>query len=215
MEHTKIAADELSYRPRQPPAITIRVLGKMLRMLARMGLHIKPFLVVREGEDRDDDMAELTDFVHGFVDSSEIPELVRLQPGTDPEKLRRWFGAGRLCFGVWDGPRLIAKMWCDLDEFNFPPNRRMLNPREAYLFAAYTDPAYRGRGLAPAMRVACYRALHEKGRSVFYSYTDFCNIPARRFKKKLGALDEALRVHMRLGKGRGKTLTLRTFNCRV
>ena len=212
METSKLADSLAPHRPRQLRAAGISVVRGALRGLARFGLHIELFLVVREGEAGKDEIVQPKDFTHGFIGSSDIAALVRLQPGTDPEKLRQWFEAGKLCFGVWDGPRLIAKMWCDLDEFNFLPNRRALGPREAYLFAAYTDPTYRGRGLAPAMRLACYSALREKGRSVFYSYTDFCNIPARRFKRKLGSRDEALRMHIRLGNGPGRSLTLRRFD---
>ena len=102
-------------------------------------------------------------------------------------------------------------MWCDLDEFSHPPNYRKLANDEVYLFAAFADPKYRGQGLAPLMRTAGYAALREMGRNKFYSYTDFFNTAARRFKAKLGARDEALRVHLVLFEKWSRTLTLRRY----
>ncbi len=54
----------------------------------------------------------------------------------------------------------------------------------------------------------------DRRRSIFYSHTHYFNLAARRFKAKLGATDEALRVHVRLGSGAGKTLTLRRLGRR-
>jgi len=192
-----------------------RLAGAALWRLSKVGIHIEPFLVVREGAVRSESVATPPDLTCGFIGADAIPELVEFEPGTDAARLEEWFRSGKLCFGVRQGSRIVAKMWCDLNEFNYPPNRHALTEREAYLFNAYADPAYRGQGLAPYMRAACYEALRERGRSVFYSYTRFFNLAARRFKAKLGATDEALRVHVRLGGGTGKTLTLRRHSGRV
>ena len=61
------------------------------------------------------------------------------------------------------------------------------------------------------MRAAGYSALREMGRNKFYSYTDFFNTAARRFKLKLGARNEARRVHLELFGKWSKTLTLRQY----
>ena len=186
-----------------------KILHGLLRRLSRLGLHIELFFVVREGEAGGVSTMVLPRLTCGFLRADDIPELIRLEPDAVPADLREWFGTGRLCFGVKDNQRLIAKMWCDLREFSFPPNRGVLEQHEAYLFAAYADPEYRGQGLASHMRNACYQALRERGKSTFYSYTDFFNVAARRFKSNIGAKDEALRMHIRLGKRAGITLTLR------
>ena len=88
-------------------------------------------------------------------------------------------------------------MWCDLDEFYHPTRDEKLERDQAYLLVAYVDPDYRGQGLAPQMRAAGYDALRELGRHRFYSYSRFFNAAARRFKEKLGAREEGLRIHFR------------------
>ena len=186
-----------------------RLLPGILRRLRQAGVRIEPFVTVREGVVHLE-LPDAPDTYHfGFLTSADTEDLLSLEAGASHDEITRWFGDGKLCYGVRDGSRLIAKMWCDLDEFSYPPNYRRLEPDEVYLFAAYTDPAHRGDGLAPLMRAEGYAALRKKGRSRFYSYTDYFNTPARRFKAKLGAREELLRLHIDvLGKW-SKTVTLK------
>jgi len=79
------------------------------------------------------------------------------------------------------------------------------------LFGAYTDPSYRGQNLAPLMRLNCYAALRAIGRDTIFSYTDYSNTVARRFKQKLGAVDESLRVHVTAFNRFSRTFTLRKY----
>ena len=188
-----------------------RIVRGLLQRLKKVGIRIEPFLTVREGEG----CAAPTDipdhFRLGFLGIDDIDELLRLEPALNRRKLTRWFEKGILCFGIWDEANLVAKMWCDPNEFNYPPNYRKLDDDEVYLFAAFSDPEYRGQGLAPLMRGAGYAALRDKGKSRFYSYTEFFNTPARRFKEKLGARNELLRLHIGLFGKWSKTLTLRRY----
>ena len=184
----------------------------ILYRLRRVGIKIDPFLTVREG-DCSLNLDHLTNaFSLGFLSATSIEELVQLEPGSRRDEITDWFREGKLCFGVRDGSRLVAKMWCDLEAFHFPPNYRELEDDEAYLFAAYAAPEYRGQSLAPIMRSACCAALREMGRSRFYSYTEYFNYPARRFKEKLGARNEALRIHVDLFGRWSITLTLRRYS---
>ena len=186
----------------------------LLRRMTRVGIRIDPFTTVCEGETPVELAQPSSDYSFGFLTTANTEDLIRLEPGTDREKLNAWFQAGKLCFGVWDDSRLIGKMWCDLDEFNYPPNYRELASDEVYLYAAFTDPEYRGEGLAPLMRAAGYASLRELGYRRFYSYTDYFNTAARRFKAKLGAREECLRIHIDLFDTWSKTLTLRRY-CRT
>ena len=120
-------------------------------------------------------------------------------------------GRGVLCYAVKDRGKIIAFMWCDSKEFNFPPNHRLLDEGEVYLFAAYTDPAYRNRNLATYMRTRCYEALRDRGFSRFCSYTNYFNMPARQFKLKVGAINELLRIHIGLFGRIDKTWTVRRY----
>jgi len=169
------------------------------------------FITVREGE-TPVVIAQPPEAFHlAFLTAEDVEDLIRLEPGTDRQQLIAWFREGKLCYGVWDKSRLIAKMWFDLDTFNYPPNYRRLAADEVYLYAAFADPDYRGQGLAPLMRAAGYSSLREMDRSKFYSYTDFFNTAARHFKVKLGARDEALRLHLELFGKWSKTFTLRRY----
>lgn len=50
------------------------------------------------------------DYDCGFVSAMDIEELYRLDPENDRQKLAKWFQEGKLCFGIRDNGRLIAKM---------------------------------------------------------------------------------------------------------
>lgn len=188
-----------------------RVVPGILRRLRRIGVVVEPFLVVREGEQAVDPDLSKTDYDFGFLTEADIDELIRLEPNPTCETVREWFREGKLCFGVKDGPRVLAKMWCDIKSFNYPPNFRELAGDEVYLYAAYADPAYRGRNLVPMMRDACYASLRQMGRVKFLSYTEYYNYAARRFKAKLGARDEVLRLHLGLFGLWSKTMTLKHY----
>lgn len=169
------------------------------------------FLTVREGETPVDIAQPQDAFTSAFLTVADVDDLIRLEPDSDRQKLIDWFQEGKLCYGIWDQSRLIAKMWCDLDEFNYPLNYRRLGADEAYLYAAFADPDYRGQSLAPLMRAKGYESLRKLGRNKFYSYTDFFNTAARRFKLKLGARNQALRMHLELFGKWSKTFTLRRY----
>ncbi len=179
--------------------------------MRKLGVRIEPFLVVREAEKPVDVPAAPETFRFGYLHANDVDDLLRLEPGADREELITWFSAGKRCYGVWDGSQLIAKMWCDLNEFSYPPNFRKLDNDEAYMYAAFTDPEFRGMSLAPLMRARCYDSLRAMGRNRLYSYTDYFNTPARRFKQKLGARNECLRLHLQLFGKWSSTITLRKY----
>lgn len=191
--------------------VRIRVFPAILRRLGRMGMRLEPFFTVREGEFQQPLKTADSDFRFSFVDEDEFETVVEFERTVDRQTLRSWLDEGRRCFAVWDGPRMVASMWCDFQEYSFAPNYRLLDVDEVYLFAAYAHPDYRGHNIAPQMRLRCYEALREMGKSRFYSYTDYFNVAARRFKEKLGARNELLRLHIRLVDRWSRTFTLRQY----
>ena len=94
---------------------------------------------------------------------------------------------GHLCFGLLKEDKLVAYMWCDLKEFSHSPCRYILKKNEAYLYDAQVAPEYRGKSLAPYLRNQFYSALKQYSKDTYFSYSDYANSPAIRFKKKLGA----------------------------
>lgn len=185
------------------------ILAAFLRAMSWIGVRVDLLVIVREGETPIDVSQPPDDYIYDFISVADIEELYRLDPENDRETLATWFQQGKLCFGIRDNKRLIAKMWCDLNEFYHPTHPHMLSADEAYLFLAYVDPDYRGQNLAPKMRAASYAALSGMGRSRFYSYSRYFNSAARRFKTKLGAREEGLRLHFRLFSKWSKSLTFR------
>lgn len=184
----------------------------LARQLGRVGIGIDVFLVTAEGAAPAGAPISVDErFSAGWAGPEDVDELVRVEPGTPAALCEQRLRTGFLCFAVKDGRRIVAKMWCDLKECNDPVYRRYLGPREAYLFNAYTDPAMRGRNLAPYMRQQCYAALQAIGRDRVFSCTDYTNWPARRFKAKLGAVDERLCVAVSLFGRDLPTLTLRRY----
>ena len=183
-----------------------------MRRMRWFGIRLELFITVREGETPVEIAQPPDTFRFAFLSAADIDDLMRLEPTIDRQQLTTWFQEGKLCFGVWDQARLIANMWCDLDEFNYPPSYRKLAADEVYLYAAFADSDYRGQSLAPLMRAKSYASLREMGRSRFCSYTDYFNTAARRFKHKLGAREEALRMHFELFGKWSKTVTLRRYD---
>jgi GNAT superfamily N-acetyltransferase len=98
------------------------------------------------------------------------------------------------CYGVKIAGQIAAFTWVDLKEFGMSCSRSLLKKHEAYLFDAYTLPAFRGKGLAPLVRFYAYEQLEKMGKKTLYSITDFFNVPSMRFKAKLGARTIEMRL---------------------
>ena len=160
--------------------------------MTRLGIWAQLFLVVREGalertpEEPDPALSP------GWIDSEDIEQVHGLEPWRGREQVESWFGEGQRVFGVKDGERLVGRTVCNLETFSMNGLVRPLEQDEVYLHSACVHPDYRGRNIAPLMRGACYRALRKDGYRRFYSVTKYLNTPARRFKQKLGAVEEAL-----------------------
>jgi GNAT superfamily N-acetyltransferase len=174
-----------------------------------VGIEVAPFYLVREGGPAPQAPAGGDRFEVVALTQSEIPQILQLDPSESQQLTADRFRAGNLCFGLRDGAQLVAKMWCDLTYLNHDPIRRRLAPHEGYLFAAYTNPAYRGHDLAPRLRLVCYEELKKVGRTSLISHTVYWNSASRRFKAKLGAVEEALYLHIGLFGKWSKTWKLR------
>lgn len=168
----------------------------LIRVMRLFGVNMDLLVKVREGESISG-RSEYKDRFHSrWLDRADLPDLVKLEPDADASQLEAWFREGKLCFGIWEDHRLIAKMWCDLDELYHPDQPIKLADDEVYLLLAFVDTDYRGHGLASRMRAEGFDWLRQQGRTRFYSYSRYFNSAARRFKAKLGAREEALLVHI-------------------
>jgi GNAT superfamily N-acetyltransferase len=186
-----------------------RIAAALLYRLWQLGIRLRPLIETRE-DARPLPPAPTPQQEFAFVQPTEadIEELVALGSESNREEMLQWLRGGKLCFGLRDGANLVANMWCDLDEVNFAPVWRKLAGDEAYLFAAYTDPRYRGHDLATRLRRVSYAELRARGRTRLCSYSELFNPAARRFKLKLGAVEERLCVNIDLFGRWSRTLTV-------
>lgn len=192
-----------------------RIARWLIKKIARVGITIHVVLVTREGRfPSAERMTVDSRFTLGFAGVEDIPELVRVEPDTDPLVCAQRLRDGLLCFAIKHDGRILAKMWCDLKVCNDPVCYRPLAHREAYLFSAYTDPALRGQNLAPYLRQQFYAALRAQGRDSIFSCTDYFNIAARRFKQKIGAEDEALYINVAVMGRFSRRFTLKRYQLR-
>ncbi|MBE7420193.1 MAG: GNAT family N-acetyltransferase [Ideonella sp.] len=189
-----------------------RIVRRLVSLAARLGIEAELFFVTAEGVMPAGEPIRIDSrYSAGWAGPDDIPELVRVEPGTPAALCAERLRSGLRCFAIKDGARIVAKMWCEMDECRDPGWRRRLDDDEAYLFNAYTDPSLRGQNLAPSMRQQCYAALRAIGRTRVFSCTDYTNTAARRFKRKLGAIDEVLCLRLSRAGGAGRTWVLRRW----
>ena len=180
---------------------------KLLEMLERAGLLIEPYYFYEEQMSFHTPIpvnlrGEEYDFCEATLEDVDELAAINLNRDTRAEILNE-FREGRRCYALRLDGRIIASSWCDLNEIHFPSCRRILDEDEAYIYRTEVLYSYRGRDVASHLRTMIYTLLASGGRKFLYSYTDFFNRPAVRFKKKIGArvLFFGLSVRMR-GLGR-------------
>jgi hypothetical protein len=176
---------------------------ELLDRLARSGFVVYPYIVFKEFADsrfsRPPELPTLTTRRLHEEDAAQISAIsVRPQ---DAEKIGERFRHGNIGVGAFDGDKLIAYTWCNLNHFGGigqKSPRRSLADDEAYLYDAFTLPAYRGHALVPHLRTELYKILETEGRIHVYSVSLWFNRSARRFKAKLGASAVEARLSVNL-----------------
>jgi len=162
-----------------------------LDRLAMAGIRMIPFYLVEERLSEE----VAPDFEKGFeayeilpLGPEEMETIARVQKyGHTREELLERLQRANQCLGVKQDGVLAAFTWADLSECSSDWWRFPLTEDEAYLFDAYTLEEFRGKGLAPYMRYACYKALNQMGRDRIYSVSEVFNAPSLRFKERLRA----------------------------
>ncbi len=186
-------------KTKQSPKSALSSLGESVQSVLReVHVTFNPYYVYLEGLA---DEPELK-FQEGFADYSiehltagDMKTIAGI-PGRRvglAELLKR-VDNGQVCLGIKHLDELVSFTWYDVNQSNIKGRIVPLKQNEAYLFDAYTLDAYRGKGLAPYMRYRVYRELAELGKTRLYSFTDYFNSPAIRFKQKLNAKLLQLRV---------------------
>ncbi|MFW6194323.1 MAG: GNAT family N-acetyltransferase [Halobacteriota archaeon] len=166
-----------------------------IHLLEKIGIRIFLFYVISEGP---------------FKEPRPVPgvetrllereELKHLPEVPKEEELERRLHNGDKCFAAIMNNKIMGSTWVDTKMCNFD-NLFRLEEGEAYLYNAYTHPEARKMGIAAYLRYKCYKELQKEGFRRFFSITEKQNIPAIRFKEKLGAkiIGSGLRITI-LGK---------------
>ena len=192
--------------------------SQLLRSLydiSKMLIEVILFYIVREGRSEKDGLdikpkIDPCDVV--FLKPSDLkvistnPEV----PQTEDDLLKR-LSEGCLCIGIKHHDEIAAYMWCNLRECNSMLIKFDLRGDEAYLMDARTFSSYRGKNLAPHLRVELYKHLRKMGRTKFISITLYFNISAQRFKKKLNAKSQKLYMCIKLFKKYKWVIPLKSY----
>jgi len=167
---------------------------------SKLGIRIAPYYLFREKIASLKPPAPSKEFEHvhiSFWGPEEIKAMAKI-PGRkfSEEDLLKRLSDGNRCLGLKKDGQLISFTWCNFREMTFKWHRTPLGKNEAFMFDAYTLPDYRGKGIAPFLRYHCYRELEKLGMTRLYSYTDYFNTPAVKFKLKLKAEIEKLNLYI-------------------
>lgn len=184
-------------------------------------VHVEPFYLMLEGigslaesdirvRMNEEDLSVVS---LGHSDMKQLAETPGVKETT--EVLVERLNNGWLCLGLKCGDLIIAHMWCNIIACDSKLYSFQLEHDEAYLTDARTLDDYRGKGLAPYLRFQFYKRLHVMGRNKLYSITEFFNVPAMNFKKKLCAKPIALYIHVRLLGKFGFHILIRRYGAKL
>lgn len=175
-----------------------RTLEIAIELLAKLRIRINPYYIFLE----EITGSSLPHMEKGFEEYNihhlgpQHMKIIAAMPARKPseKELLNRLKKGNICIGVKHAGEFVAFSWYDLMESNIKGEKVKLKENEAYLFDIYTLPSYRGKGLAPYLRYQLYRELDKLGRHKLYSFSDYFNTPAIRFKEKLNAKKTELRL---------------------
>jgi len=178
------------------------VLQWLSDQLTNIGMEITPFYWVKEHycETLPEGLTEedFKDFSFEELGPDDMPQVAKLSGG--------WFVAEEIqsevvtpdikCFALKKDGEIACFTWFNLRQCSSYLRPVELKDDEAYLYAMYTDKPYRGRSLAPYLRLKAMEVLKSRGKNTFYSISVYFNRSSISFKKRLNA--EFLELHLRI-----------------
>lgn len=189
---------------------------EILDRLARRGIVVYPYLVFEEPADRVfADPPGLETLRARRLTPGDLPQLAAIAQRVRSERAAgERLARGEIGIGAFDGARLVAYTWCDLEKlsgFGRGVVLRGLEPDEACLAKSWTMPEYRGRGIALFLRREVYAAMRALGKHRLCSVCLYFNRSVRRLKAKIGAGAVELRLALRLPGGLKRDLLLKRY----
>ncbi|MEA3224324.1 MAG: GNAT family N-acetyltransferase [Planctomycetota bacterium] len=191
-----------------------RMLMQRLRsVLSRAGIEIYLLLWIEESIDyapqvKLDDNIE--DYSFEFLRPDEMKNISWLKEKQSEDRLGK-LEEGFKCLGVKYKGEIIGYTWAEPCKCSYAALKTDLRNNEAYLFDMHVSSSFRGRNVAPYLRIECYKALKSLGYDTCYSICDYFNTPSIKFKKKLNVKFLNLRLHVKLFKKFGWVWKLKEY----
>jgi ribosomal protein S18 acetylase RimI-like enzyme len=143
----------------------------------------------------------------GRLQREALGDYLDFRPDADPSDLEERFEAGDACHVARTNGRIVAARWSSTREVSigYLGHRSELPPGEAYLYDAYTTPAFRRRGIAVALSRHIFMLLHGQGVRNMLSAADPANPAGSGFNRSTGTPVATL---IALGRRHRRVLTL-------
>jgi ribosomal protein S18 acetylase RimI-like enzyme len=135
-------------------------------------------------------------------------EYLEFRLDADPSELARRLDAGDDCHIARANGRIVSARWSSRREVRiaYLGYASALAPGQAYLYGAYTAPAFRQRGIAGELSRHAVAVLHEEGVRELLSAADPANPAGTGFNRSTGTPIATL---VAIGRRRQRHLTLR------
>lgn len=194
------------------------VLQVIRNRLAAIGIKVAPFYVYQSKLSdikeipaiKDDDLSAYEVNILGAEDIKYIGNNSRGYTETHFQKLLK---NNNICIGIKHDHKVVAFIWFDLDECNYPPHRFRLKENEAYGFSLYTMESCRGKGIAAYLIYQGYQLLKSsRNIDTFYSVNEYYNSSSLNLKKKMHARRLKLILYIELFKKLQWKVTLKNYS---
>ena len=152
------------------------------------------------------------DFTFEFFGEKEMHDISKIPGRNYPvERFLNKLESGHKCFGAKYKGEMAVYNWIEIGSCHERLNPGKLKDNEAYLYDMYTQKPFRGKNLAPYLRIKTYEALRSMGIDTCYSICILFNKPSIVFKQKLNARFVKLCLYLDLFKKLRWNWTLKTY----
>lgn len=139
-------------------------------------------------------------YTYGWVTPAELRQVEKLHKNFGFWPLIHLMFCKERAYAIKDNGKIVSFLLIGVNEIKHLGTKVKLKRNEAHLYFTWTLKEHRGNGLAEALRHKVYSLLKDEGRYTFYSFTDYGNKSALRFKEKIKAKKLALYLYIKIGK---------------
>ena len=186
----------------------------LLYYLSRAGIKITMFFWIEESIGNSPEVElndNLENYSFEFLRPDNIKEISWLKTKQSVEERVNRLEGGDKCLGVKYKGEIIGYTWAELCKCSDVFYKTELKDNEAYLRDMHIIRSFRGKNIAPYLRIKCYKALMKMGYDTCYSISDYFNTPSIKFKKKLNAKFLTLSLYVNMFKKFGWTWKLKEY----